>query len=55
MSHSLLIEHGEAGGASVMFAENSVSRGEQSLVDAVTMVLLEHRAVRRVLDSYVFG
>ena len=39
MSLSLLIEHGEAGGASIMFAENSVSRGEQSLVDAVTMVL----------------
>ena len=39
MSLSLLIAHGEAGGASIMFAENSVSRGEQSLVDAVTMVL----------------
>ncbi len=39
MSLSLLIEHGEAVGASIMFAENSVSHGEQSLVDAVTMVL----------------
>jgi hypothetical protein len=41
VSLSLLIEHGEAGGASIMLAENhdSVSHGEQSLVDAVTMVL----------------
>ena len=39
MSLSLLIEHGGAGGALIMLAENSVSHGEQSLVDAVTMVL----------------
>ena len=39
MSLSLLIEHGEAGGASIMFTESSVFHGGQSLVDAVTMVL----------------
>ena len=39
MSLSLLNEHGGAGGASVMFAENSVSHGNHSLVGAATKVL----------------